>query len=56
MQLYGGPGALMVLFAVIALAFYVFVAVCLWRLVNAFEEISLSLAQIASKTKDEGRS
>jgi hypothetical protein len=37
-------------------AFYVFVGVCLWRLVKAFEQISLSLAQIAFKTKDEADS
>jgi hypothetical protein len=31
------------------------VAFCFWRLVNAFEEISLSLAKIAAKAKDEAR-
>jgi hypothetical protein len=36
-----------------AVAFYIFIAVCLWRLVKACEQISLSLAQIAYKTKDE---
>ncbi len=39
-----------------AVAFYVFVAICLWRLVKAFEQISLSLAQIAFKTKNEADS
>ena len=37
------------LFALPVLAFYVFIAFCLWKLVNAFEEISLSLAKIAAK-------
>jgi hypothetical protein len=42
------------LFAIPVLVFYLFIAWCLWRLVNAFEEISLSLAKIAVKAKDEG--
>jgi hypothetical protein len=38
-----------------ALIFNAFMAFCLWKLVNAFEDISLSLAKIAAKAKDEGR-
>jgi hypothetical protein len=49
----GGPIALMLLFGVLGLAFNVFIAFCLWRLVGAFEEISLSLAKIAARFKDE---
>jgi len=39
----------------VGLAFNIFLAFCLWRLVNAFEEISLSVAKIAAKAKDESR-
>jgi hypothetical protein len=39
-----------------AVAFYVFVAICLWSFVKAFEQISLSLAQIAFKAKNEADS
>ena len=44
-----------ILYGIVGMAFYLFIAFCFWRLVNAFEEISLSLAKIAAKAKDEAR-
>ena len=48
-----GGATFMIVLMMAGVAFYVFLAICLWRLVKSFEQISLSLAQIAYKTKNE---